>query len=124
VTNLLTQINLYPNEGLVGPDNGPLSNPGADPVGVFSKFISSIIGVMTIIAVIWAVFSIITGAISIISSGGDKQALESARKRITMGIIGLVVVIVSLLLIELVAYLLGISDILNIQRLFDLVNKT
>jgi hypothetical protein len=81
-----------------------------------------VVGVMTIIAVIWAVFTIITGAIGIISSGGDKQALENARKKITTGIIGLIIVLVSLSLIELIAYLLGIKDILNIQNLFNLAS--
>lgn len=103
---------------------GPLGFEKGSPssaVSVFSGFISGVIGVLTIIAIIWAIFSIITGAISIISSGGDKQALETARKKITMGIIGLVIVLVALLLIELVGYFLGLKDILNIQNLFNLV---
>ena len=76
---------------------------------------------MTIIAIIWAIFTLITGAISIISSGGDKQALESAKKKITMGIVGLVVVIIALFIVEVVGYLLGLPDILNFQSLFNLV---
>ena len=117
-------IQIAPSGGFVGPGTGQLANPGKGAVGIFANFISGIIGIMTIIAVIWAIFSIITGAISIISSGGDKQALESARKRITMGIVGLVIVIAALFLIELVGYLLGLKDILNIQNLFNLVGGT
>lgn len=117
----LADIKIAPSGGFVGPGTGPLANP-TDPVGTFSTFISGIIGVLTIIAIIWAVFTIIGGAISIIASGGDKQALESARKRITTGIIGLVVVIVSLLIIQLIGYLLGFDNILNIQCLFDLIS--
>ena len=63
-----------------------------------------------------AIFTIITGAVSIISSGGDKQALESARKRITNGIIGLVIVLVAIFIIQIVGYLLGIDDILNLGK--------
>lgn len=121
--NLLAQINFAPKGGFRG--FGPLGLEGKDAssaVGIFSTFISGVIGILTIIAVIWSVFSIITGAISIISSGGDKQALESARKKITMGIIGLVVVLISLLLIEIVGYFLGLPNILNIQYLFNLIN--
>ena len=70
----------------------------------------------------WAVFTIITGAISIISSGGDKQALEGARKKITTGIIGLIIVLVALLIIEVVGYFLGFNGILNIQHLFCLAS--
>jgi len=125
MTNLIAQINLFPNTGLkgLGKLGDPTSGTGG-AVGLFANFISGLIGIMTIIAVIWAVFTIITGAISIISSGGDKQALETARKKITMGIIGLVIVLVSLLIIELVGYVLGLTDLLNIQKLFDLVTGT
>jgi hypothetical protein len=76
---------------------------------------------MTIVAIIWAVFSLITGAIGIISSGGDKQALENARKKITTGIIGLIIVIIALLIIELIGYFLGVGDLLNITNLFSLI---
>ena len=120
----LIAIQLAPDGGFKG--FGKLGLVGQDAsgaVGIFSNFISGIIGILTIIAVIWAIFRIITGAISIISSGGDKQALETARKSITMGIVGLVVVIIALLLIELVGYFLGLNDILNIQALFDLVGS-
>jgi FtsH-binding integral membrane protein len=104
---------------------GPLGFEKTSPssaVSVFSNFISGLIGVLTIIAVIWAIFTIITGAISIISSGGDKQALESARKKITTGIIGLIIVIVALLIVEVIGYVLGLNGILNIQNLFKLVS--
>jgi hypothetical protein len=124
MNNLLSQVNFYTGNGFVGIGNGALANPGTGAVTVFSNFISQIIGVLTIVAIIWAVFSIITGAISIISSGGDKQALESARKKITTGIIGLIIVLVALLIIELVGYFLGLPDILNIQNLFNLIGNT
>jgi len=119
--NLLSQVNLFPNaNGLQG--IGKLGSPGSGAVGVFSNFISGVIGVMTIVAIIWTVFNIITGAISIISSGGDKQALENARKKITTGIIGFVIVLVALLVIELIGYFLGLKNILNIQCLFNLIS--
>lgn len=119
--NLLAVIQIAPDNGFRGIGNGALANPGTDSVSIFSKFISSVIGVMTIVAIIWAVFSIITGAISIISSGGDKQALETARRKITMGVLGLVVVLVALLILELVGYFLGFTGLLNIECLFNLV---
>jgi len=120
----LLTINLFPNTGFVGVGTGPLANPNSGAggaIGVFSTFISGVIGVMTIVAIIWAVFTIIIGAVGIISSGGDKGALENAKKKITTGIIGLVIVLVALLLIELIGYLLGLPDILNIQNLFTLI---
>jgi hypothetical protein len=92
---------------------------GTGAVGTFSKFISSAIGLMTIIAIIWFTFVLITGAIGMISAGGDKQAMESARKRITSGLIGLVVIIAALFIIDLIGNLIGIPNILNLGQLFE-----
>lgn len=119
-------IPIAPNGGFQGIGT-PLGNPieaAGGPFGVFSSFISQIIAVMTIIAVIWAVFTIITGAVSIINAGGDKQLLESARKKIINGILGLIIVVASLFIIEIVGYFLGISDILNIQKLLGVGTGT
>ena len=89
-------------------------------LGIFSNFISSAIGLMTIIAIIWFIFVLITGAIGIISAGGDKAALESARKRITTGLVGLVVVILGIFIVDLIGTLIGIP-VLNLGELFNLI---
>lgn len=110
---LLTDIQLGPFTGF-----GPLGNPTDGGISTFSKFISSTIGLMTIIAIIWFVFVFITGAISMITAGGDKAALESARKRISSGLIGLVVVVAAIFILDLVGNLIGIPNILNLPDLF------
>jgi len=114
----LAQIKLYKEtEGLSG--FGTLGKgQGEGSVGTFTKFISSAVGLMTIIGIIWFVFILVTGAIGIISAGGDKQALETARKKITTGIIGLVIIIAALFIIDLFGYLLGIENIPNLPELF------
>lgn len=113
--NSLAQADFGTLEGF-----GPLGNPGNDGVGIFSNFLSSAVGLMTIIAVIWFVFTFFIGAIGIISAGSDKQALESSRKKISTGIIGLVVTIAAVFIIDLLGYLLGFGEggILNLQSLF------
>jgi hypothetical protein len=87
----------------------------------FSGFISSVIGLLTIIAIIWFVFIFITGAIAYMSSGGDKASIEGARKKIVNGITGLVLVIIAIFVIRLIGYLLGVPDILNFVSLFGQV---
>lgn len=99
---------------------GPLGNPGTGGVNIFSNFISSAVGLMTVIAFIWFVFSFITGAIGIMTAGSDKQALENARKRIVSGIIGVVVVISAIFVISLIGTLFGIP-VLNLPELFNRV---
>ena len=118
--NLAAELNFGTLRGF-----GPLGLEGKPDasvaMGVFSNFISSAIGLITIIAIIWFVFIFIMGAIGIISSGGDKQAMESARKKITSGVIGLVVVIAGMFVIQLIGRIIGIPEILNITKMFNVI---
>jgi hypothetical protein len=98
---------------------GKLGNPEGTGIETFSKLISSIVGLLTIIGIIWFVFVFVTGAISMITAGGDKAQLESARKRITTGLIGLVVVIAALFIVDLIGSLIGIPNILDLPALFE-----
>jgi len=112
--DLLAQIPLYPNnQNLQG--IGPLGEVSDEGTAItkFSQILSSAIGIITIIAGIWFVFLVITGAYGFMTSDGDKQKLASARNRLTWGLIGLVVVIAGIFIIELVGSLIGFS-ILNI----------
>ena len=102
---------------------GPLGNPEGSGINLFSRFISTTIGLMTIIGIIWFTFVLISGAIGMMGAGGDKQAMESARKRITSGLIGLVVVIAALFILDLVGTIFGIPNILNIGELFEQITQ-
>lgn len=124
--NLLAQVTIAPNGGFKGIGTGTLANPGAfaaNPETLFAKVISSAIGLISIIGIIWFVFILILGAIGIMSAGGDKQALESAKKKISTGLIGLVVVIVGLFILDLIGFLLGfgLGGILDITTLFSYI---
>lgn len=96
---------------------GTIGDAGADPTTFIAQIISAAIGILTVIAAIYFMFNLITGAIGIISSGGDKGAYEDARKKITSGFIGLVVTISAIFIMGLVAILLDIPDILNIDQI-------
>lgn len=117
--NSLAQIKLYQGEGLTGP--GKLANTTGNGVSDLASLISKAIGVMTIVAIIWFVFTFILGVIGIIGSGGDKQALESARKKITTAAIGLLIVVLAIILINLIGRFIGIPNILDIGGLFGLI---
>jgi hypothetical protein len=124
MTNLLADISIAPSGGFKGFGKLGLVGSTAESADItFSTFLSSAIGIMTIIAIIWFIFLFITGAISYMTSGGDKAAIEGAKKRIVNGVIGLVIVIISLFIIKLIGYLLGIPDILNFVSLFSFATK-
>jgi hypothetical protein len=73
---------------------------------------------MTIVAGIWFMFTFLIGAIGIITSGGDKGAYETARKRITTGLVGLIIVVFSVAIINLIGKFLGF-DILTIAAFLN-----
>ena len=113
-------INLYEGEGFKGFGKLGLENESAfNADSIFTKFISSAIGLITVIAIIWFIFIFLTGAIGIISSGGDKNSNEAARKKISSGIIGLVVVVLGIFIIKLIGTLIGLPDILNFPAMFS-----
>jgi hypothetical protein len=122
MTNLLADIPLG-NSPFSG--YGDIGTPTGESWGIttFIGFLSKTIGLLTIIAFIWFVFTFITGAISIITSGGDKASLESAKKKITTGVVGVIVVIAALFLIELGGKLIGISDVLDLAKMYGTLLK-
>lgn len=94
----------YGLEGTVDPASSP---------SIFNNFFSTIIGILTVIAGIWFFFLLVTGGIQWISSGGDKGKIEEARQKITMGIIGIAIVVAALFVADIVGRILGFPGILN-----------
>ncbi len=115
IKNLIADIPLGPSLHGVG----ALANPVGNGSAQFNDTLSKIIGVMTVVAFIWFTFQMIIGAIGIVSSGGDKGALEKARKQITTGIVGVVIVIAAIFIVSLVGKILGVNNILNPTCILD-----
>lgn len=120
--NTLAQMKLYEGSGFTG--FGPLGNPEGTGITTFSTFLSTAIGVMTIVAFIWFVFVFLTGAISIIGSGGDKQAFEGAKKRITTGLVGVIVIISSMFIISLIGQIFNIPFLDLFQLFYRLTGQS
>jgi len=120
-------------ESLIAQNPTPIGNPlsgigtiglvggAGGAVGILAQILSTIIGVLTVIGALYFMFVLITGALGIISSGGDKAAYESARRRITTGAIGFVAVIAAMFLFDLIATLLGLPDILDLQSMINAI---
>jgi hypothetical protein len=118
----IAQIPIGPPGGIKG--YGPLgfettAATGADQV--FQNFISTVIGVISIVAIVWFIFVLLTGGIAYLTAGADKGAVESARKKITNGVIGLLVTRFGIFLVNLVGELFGIPSILNIVGLINVL---
>lgn len=113
-------------ENLIAQSERTIGTPlnGLGPLGtsyhaprMLTNILTGAIGVMTVVAGIWFVFLLITGGYDMIASEGDKNAITAARKKITTGLVGLVIVVIAIFLIEVVTRLLGIPNILNLSEM-------
>jgi hypothetical protein len=117
----LTDIQLYDSAGgykgfgTLGLETGN-SNDGST---IFGGFISSMIGVISVIAIIWFVFIVISSGISYMGAGADTKAAEAARKRISTGLVGLLITIFGIFIIRFAGQIFNIPDILNIPNLIN-----
>lgn len=102
---------------------GPLGNTAnittnaQTTASAFTRVISVVLGVLTVSAGLWFIFQVFSGSLAWLSSGGDKQAVQNAQKRISHAIIGLVMVILSYALISIVGFVFGFN-ILNFYPIF------
>lgn len=74
----------------------------------FGEFVNKLIGPGLALAMLGVLFYLVTGAIKLMVSGGEKEKVAAARESITRAIIGLVLIFAVFLLADLVPYLLGI----------------
>lgn len=123
MTNLITQssINLGPSGGFRGFGKIGLEGQGTgqNSANIFAQVISTTIGTITVVAIVWFVIQLLIGAVSIISSGGDKAKAEAARNKITSALTGLVVVIAGIFILSLVGSILGLPNILDLGHIIE-----
>jgi hypothetical protein len=104
-------------EDVVPNTGGTITNPAVGNLGTnkgvdfLQTALPAIIQIGFIIGVLVFFFVLLTGAIQWISSGGDKQALEGAKGKITNAIIGLVI------LFALFAIIYVIQNFFHVQIL-------
>lgn len=80
---------------------------GAKAIG---QFISNILTMAFIAAGLMTTFSLLTGGLQWITSGGDKAGIEAARNKIIHSLVGLIIVVSSWALITQVIFpFLGLS---------------
>ena len=102
------QIGLNPNRNMPGikPNIG-------DPVSTLGIVIGSTINILFTVGALGFVIYFIWGAVDWILSGGDKEKIAGARKRITTSIIGLVLLSLSFVAMQVIGQVLGINSLMN-----------
>lgn len=105
--HLLAQITNPVLPGILG--QGP-KEQGPKSLGLL---ISNLVVLLFVGGTILALFFLITGAISWVTSGGDKNNLENARNRIIHAIMGLIILLAVYAIFSLVGTFLGL-DVKNL----------
>lgn len=85
----------------------PLLDPKFDSLG---SIISAVLPFLYGIAGIILFFILIWGGIDLVGSGGDPEKVEAGKGKITAGIIGFVLLVISFLLVRILAYVFGLSN--------------
>ena len=77
-----------------------------------------VIGLLTVVAFIYFAIQLILAGYAYIVSEGDKNKMETARRRLTEGIIGLIIIVVAVGLASLIATVTGLGNIFDLEALF------
>ena len=77
--------------------------------GCIGDIITTVINIAFIFAGSVSAFVIIFAGIKMVTSGGDPKQIEGARSTITYGVIGLVLVLLSVMIINLIGYITRVN---------------
>jgi hypothetical protein len=107
---------------------GPLAGPGItpDPENIgdqIAGIISTVIGILTALAIIWFIIEFVVSGYLLINSAGDQEKTAEAKKRLTQSLMGLVIVIGAMFLFTIISYIAGI-DFLNIGNFIQNLDLT
>ncbi|MFA6250683.1 MAG: hypothetical protein WC686_04260 [Candidatus Shapirobacteria bacterium] len=94
------------------------SRPVSDPTKGLEDYISQGIGLLTVAAVVYFTIQIILAGFAFFTSEGDEKKLETARRRITDNLTGVLIVIAAVTLASLMAKVTGIGDIFDLDQMF------
>ena len=110
---LLAQTPCFEGLGPLGKLCGTGEEAATTATSKLTNFISIAIGIMTMVAFLWFLFLLVTGALSWMASEGEKTKVQTARKKITYGLIGLIIVISAIFIAKIIGTIFGI-DFLDI----------
>lgn len=98
---------------LTVPGFGKITAPTGVPSGglfpMGENILKTGLQLMFIAATVLSLFFILWAGIQWITSGGDKQALEKARARLTYAIIGLIIIFLAFFIVNLIGGFFGLN---------------
>lgn len=107
MTNIL--IDLFVKTAFAADDVvGNIELPSGIPseIGKTGDFVSAIIRFFIIVAGLFTLWQFLSGGFTMITAGGDKAKIQEASNKITMSIVGLLVIAASFIIIAIASQLL------------------
>lgn len=101
---LIAQVSVPGGRQISAPTGVPTAGDGA-----LAGMISWVIIALSSIGVIAALIFLIWGGVKWITSGGDREKLDSARRTVIFSVIGLIIIILSVVIIAVIDDLLGFN---------------
>lgn len=93
----------------------------SDPVSQVENILSTVIGFLSIVAVIFFVIQVILAGYGFISGQGDEKKIEASRKKLTDGILGLTIVVVAFGVGAFISKLLGLGNVFDLKSVVNLI---
>lgn len=100
-----------------GDSGGSITNPflkgspleNLSGTGFLQKILPNALGLLLVAGVTFFLFMILIGSVTWITSGGDKAAIEASKSRITNAIIGVVILLSTFAIVNIVENFFGIN---------------
>lgn len=97
------------------------TTPGAY-TNQFEKYLITIIGVLTLVGVLWFTIQIILSGYAFMQSTGDPKKMEKAQQQLIQAVIGIVIIIGATIFVGLIMKILGLGNVFDINQFFTNLN--
>lgn len=93
----------------------PADTSGSSPEGLVETIVVNVLNLFFTVGGVGVVIYFVWGAVDWILSGGDKEKVASARKKMTNSLIGLVLLSLSFVLINIIGQIVGFNPLGYLQ---------
>lgn len=97
--------------------------PDGKPQNTLENFFTTLLRFFTILAGLMFIIYFILGALTWLTSEGDKEKLKKAQGQITNGLVGLVIIVAAYSIIYLVGKILGLNIFTPATEINNMIQK-
>jgi len=95
-----------------------------NPENTLDNILSTLVGFLSILAIVWFTIQTIFAGYKYLSSHGDKGKIEEAGRSITNNLLGLAISVFAIFLVAFIGRILGLGNIMDLPTLFNSLTNT